>query len=153
MPIYTVHVHEQCNRCWLKKKKKTLETSKHKTWTWSKLSLIVHLDARQHLCVCGFFFFHQRVWTVIALFMHMDLLYKRQIALFIYCSRDPQLLYLKKNIKNWSYGTIYTFKNYFVTVFSIFNKISCIQTDHKAQSLECHTSLFLSCLFGCSTSI
>ena len=26
-----------------------------------------------------------------------------------------------KNIKNWSHGTIHTFKNYFVTVLSVFN--------------------------------
>ena len=34
-------------------------------------------------------------------------------------------------IKNKSYGTIHTFKNYFATVFSVFNfsKISSIQTD------------------------
>ena len=32
-------------------------------------------------------------------------------------------------IKNGSYGTIHTFKNYFSTVFSVFNKISDIQTD------------------------
>ena len=38
-------------------------------------------------------------------------------------------LFRKKNIKNGSHGTIHTFKNYFATVFSIFNKISCIQTD------------------------
>ena len=30
-----------------------------------------------------------------------------------------------------SHDTIYAFKNYFATVFSVFNKISCIQTDHK----------------------
>ena len=32
-------------------------------------------------------------------------------------------------IKNRSHGTIYTFKNYFATVFSIFSKINSIQTD------------------------
>ena len=47
----------------------------------------------------------------------------RQSALFIYCSYDPQLLYLEKNIKNGSHGTIHTFKNYFATIFSVFNKI------------------------------
>ena len=26
-----------------------------------------------------------------------------------------------KNIKNWSHDTIHTFKNYFATVFSVFN--------------------------------
>ena len=44
-------------------------------------------------------------------------------------------LFRKKNIKNESHGTIYIFKNYFVTVFSvlIFNNINCIQMD-----LKCH---------------
>ena len=38
-------------------------------------------------------------------------------------------------IKNGSHGTIHTFKNYFATVFSVFNfsKISSIQTDPKSQ--------------------
>ena len=34
-------------------------------------------------------------------------------------------------IKNWSHSTIHTFKNYFVTVFSVFNKISDTQTHLK----------------------
>ena len=33
----------------------------------------------------------------------------------------PQPLYSEKNIKNRSYGTIYTFKNYFDAVFSVFS--------------------------------
>ena len=41
--------------------------------------------------------------------------------------------FIKKNIKNRFYGTIYIFKNYFATVFSIFNKIDCIQTDPKVK--------------------
>ena len=43
--------------------------------------------------------------------------------------RPTTTLFRKKNIKNGSHGTIYTFKNYFVTVFSVSAKISCIQTD------------------------
>ena len=45
---------------------------------------------------------------------------------------DPQIsLFSNFFIKNGSHGTIYTFKNYFATVFSVFNfsKISPIQTD------------------------
>ena len=49
--------------------------------------------------------------------------------LFTHYSYDPQPLYSEKNIKNGSHGTIYTFKNYFATVFSVFSKINCIQTD------------------------
>ena len=53
--------------------------------------------------------------------------------MFIHCLQDPQPLYSEKKIKNGSHGTIYTFENYFATVFlvSVFNKISCIQTDPK----------------------
>ena len=36
-------------------------------------------------------------------------------------SWDPQPLYSEKNIKNESHGTIYIFKNYFATMFSVFN--------------------------------
>ena len=142
MSIYTIHVHEQCHRCWLKKKKKkTLETSKHKPWTGSKLSLIVRLDAHQHLCVCGFFFSSTCMNSNCTVYAHGFTIQETNCTFHILFT-DPQPLYSEKNIKNWSYSTIHTFKNYFVTVFSIFSKISCIQT-----------SLFLSCLFGCSTSI
>ena len=49
-------------------------------------------------------------------------------------SLNPQLLYSeKKNIKNRSHDTIHTFKNYFITVFSVFSKISCIQSNPKKQ--------------------
>ena len=33
---------------------------------------------------------------------------------------------LKKKLKNGSYDTIYTFKNYFITIFSVFSKINGI---------------------------
>ena len=41
----------------------------------------------------------------------------------MHCLWNPQPLYSKKKIyiKIGSYGTIYTFKNYFVTVFSVFS--------------------------------
>ena len=42
-------------------------------------------------------------------------------------------LFRKKKIKNGSYSTIHIFKNYFATVFSVFSKISCIQTNHLFQ--------------------
>ena len=47
----------------------------------------------------------------------------------IYCSRNPQTsIFSKIFITNWFYGTIHTFKNYSAIVFSIFSKISSIQT-------------------------
>ena len=43
---------------------------------------------------------------------------------------DPQItLFNNFFIKNGSHSTIYTFKNYFTTVFSVSEKISSIQTD------------------------
>ena len=50
----------------------------------------------------------------------------------VHCSRNPQtLLFSNFFIKNRSHGTIYTFKNYFAIVFSVFSfsKIISIQTD------------------------
>ena len=40
----------------------------------------------------------------------------------VHCSRDSQFFFFDKTfIKNRSHDTIYTFKNYFVTIFSVFN--------------------------------
>ena len=48
----------------------------------------------------------------------------------VHCSQVPQItLFSNFFIKNGSHNTIYTFKNYFATVFSVSAKISCIQTD------------------------
>ena len=45
----------------------------------------------------------------------------------VHCSRTPKFYFSATfSLKNWSHGTIHTFKNYFVTVFSVF---SYIQTD------------------------
>ena len=47
----------------------------------------------------------------------------------VHCSRDLQTSFFNKTfIKNGSYDIIHTFKNYFVIVFSVFSKISGIQT-------------------------
>ena len=48
----------------------------------------------------------------------------------VHCLRDSQTFFFSNFfIKNWSHDTIHTFKNYFATIFSVFNKISTIQTD------------------------
>ena len=48
----------------------------------------------------------------------------------VHCSRDPQTsLFSNFFIKNGFHDIIHTFKNYFVTVFLVFSKIICIQTD------------------------
>ena len=82
-----------------------------------------------YVCICAFPFF----------FFYAFHYFRRHRALFTHWSRDPQLLYSKKKFKNWSHSTIYPFQNYFTTVFSIFSKINCIQTDH---SLRKDTSYF-----------
>ena len=46
--------------------------------------------------------------------------------------RDPKISFFNKTFtKNGPYSTIHTFKNYFVIVFLVFNKISGIQTHPK----------------------
>ena len=79
-----------------------------------------------HLAFLFFLFFMHADYTVQEILCTVH-------ALFMYHSRDSQLLYSKKYIKNESHGTIHIFKNYFATMFSIsvFNKISSIQTDLK----------------------
>ena len=71
----------------------------------------------------------------------------------VYCLREPQIsLFSNFFIKNRSHGTIHTFKNYFITVFSIFNFqfsvsaiINLIQTDPKCVTMQpwVSNSLFL----------
>ena len=47
----------------------------------------------------------------------------------VHCSQDLQTSFFNKTfITNESHNTIHTFKNYFVTVFSVFSKINDIQT-------------------------
>ena len=72
-----------------------------------------------------------------ALFMHYS-------CTIYHCLRTvhrPTItLFRKKYIKNGSHDTIHTFKNYFNTMFSVFSKISCIQTDPKCIELKDKTS-------------
>ena len=58
----------------------------------------------------------------------------------MHCLWDPQTSFFSNFfIKNWSHSTIHTFKNYFAIMFSVFNKISGIQTDPYLKDLpkEC----------------
>ena len=67
-------------------------------------------------------------------------------TLFTHCAYTVHVL---KNIKNWSHDTIYTFKNYFATVFSVFSNnklnpngpISC----GPFLCITFYTSRFISC--------
>ena len=88
-----------------------------------------------------FFFVFTRFGVMRLLFMHCSLNSSCKCWLFHseQCIRalfmDPQiLLFSNFFIKNGSHGTIHTFKNYFVTVFSVFSfsKISYIQTDPRS---------------------
>ena len=78
-----------------------------------------------------FIFFFQR--------MNSKFTVQRQRSLFMHCSSTVHAF---KNIKNESHGTFHTFKNYFVTVFSVFSfqfsvstTISSIQTYPKLRLL------------------
>ena len=73
-------------------------------------------------------------------------------TLFMHCSWDLQPLYSEKNIKNRTHNTIHTFKNYFITIFLVFNKINCVQMDSKCnifvplnlhESIKCNSNPFL----------
>ena len=86
-----------------------------------------------HVCVSQaaflfLFFFFMRFGVTWLLFMYCLLNSNRKCWLF--CSKqcinvlfmDPQIpLFSNFFIKNESYGTIHTFKNYFATVFSVFS--------------------------------
>ena len=57
------------------------------------------------------------------------------LCLRVHCLHDLQISHFNNFfIKNGSHDTLHTFKNYFVTIFSVF---SCIQTDPKWHNL-CH---------------
>ena len=82
-----------------------------------------------------YFFVFTRFWRNRLLFNERCMNSSRKGWLFPVNSAlfmDPQIsLFSNFFIKNGSHGTIYTFKNYFATVFSVFSfsKISPIQTD------------------------
>ena len=63
---------------------------------------------------------------------------------------------LKKNIKNGSHGTIHIFKNYFVTVFSVFsfskNKLYLNEPESPKMRTEFGSFLFIFLLPACENS-
>ena len=64
--------------------------------------------------------------------MHVIILCKNKVTVhetYNYFIQKKKNIYIYIYIKNGFHGTIYIFKNYFATVFSVFSKISCIQTD------------------------
>ena len=76
-----------------------------------------------------FFFLSRKVWLFHPCTIHAFQIFSNRV----HCTRTIHGTHKhfihKKNIKNESHNTIHTFKNYFTTVFSVFNKISYIQTD------------------------
>ena len=89
-----------------------------------KRTLCMRLDWRLclHVQHFTFFFFFLSVFSVFLTLCHT--------SGSVHCSRDPQISFFSNFfIKNWFHGTIHTFKNYFITIFSVFSKISDIQTD------------------------
>ena len=95
-----------------------------------------------HLCfqrfTLFFFFWHafqETNFTIMATIHALFMNSSRNIWLFstsvgpVYYSQNPQTsLFSNFFIKNRSHGTIHTFKNYFATIFSVFN---CIQMNPK----------------------
>ena len=73
-----------------------------------------------NICIFLFFFFFLDAHIVVL---------ETKCTVYTLFMGPTTTLFRKKNIKNGSHNTIHTFKNYFATVFSIFSKISCIQTD------------------------
>ena len=60
------------------------------------------------------------VWIgiIASTFFFLSLFFSSHISAFL---GDKNHYSRTKNVKNGSHGTIHTFKNYFVTVFSVFN--------------------------------
>ena len=73
---------------------------------WS-IHFVYALDPLTSIAFAFFFLFFSRF-----------ALGKGQLLLFTYCNNTVHTF---KNIKNKSHGTIYIFKNYFITIFLIFN--------------------------------
>ena len=83
---------------------------------WSLWILIIRLDMDENwkrLCFALFFFFMEK--SAISGILHC-------LVGSVHCSRDPQISFFTKIfIKNESHSTIHIFKNYFVTMFLVFN--------------------------------
>ena len=106
------------NKLYLKKKKKSLRCGLDSrlclcVFTFCVFSFFVHffstLMNSNIYCSCMWLHWVGDKITIYVLFIHYSCTFHGTHNYFIQ----------KKNIKNETYNTIYTFKNYFVTVFSI----------------------------------
>ena len=76
--------------------------------------------------ICVFLFF---ILFFSTRFRETNLLFTTVSAMFMHCSSTVYILFMgptvtlfrKKKLKNESHSTIHTFKNYFVTMFSVFS--------------------------------
>ena len=66
--------------------------------------------------------------------------FSESYALF---TRPANTLFNKKNFKTMFYSTIYTFKNYFTTVFSIFSFLVAIDEIFNLINIHFHFLIFL----------
>ena len=83
----------------------------------TKQTLSTHLDTAETQCVYISAFFIYLLRSTFQCFL-VDL---------VHCLQNPQTFFFNKTfIKNELYSIIYTFKNYFATVFSVFNKMNRI---------------------------
>ena len=107
-------------------------------WIWLMSSAF-------HPCVFSLFFFSFFFFPVTT----FD--YFLVNSAHVHCSRVPQTsLFSHFFIKNWSHSTIYTFKNYFVTVFSVFSKNKLYPNESLVCQLE-YNFLFVKLLLKCLT--
>ena len=112
--------------------KKNFENMNMETWTWIQTHTKLKCSA---FCICDslfFFFFDPWFLTFLQYIVHTSKISDKQYILVspVHCLRDSHTLFFNNFfIKNRSHDTIYIFKNYFITIFLIFNKINHIQTD------------------------
>ena len=102
--------------------------------TCTKQALSIRLKVLKSTCVyvsIFFFFFFEkgvcytaRKESKIMLFQLISCIIHRTCMYFTHTTT-------KKNFETRSYSTIHTFKNYFVTIFSVISKINDIQIDFK----------------------
>ena len=94
-------------------------------WIQCTFGLRVHVDHLRFQLLLFFFFFSACMNSNRTIHAHEFTIQETKCtvhALFTHCLRDPQPFYSEKiYIKNEPHGTIHTFKNYFVIVFSVFS--------------------------------
>ena len=78
----------------------------------SKRRFSIHLDTDESLCACA---------SASSLFFFLKSAFHLFLVGLMHCLQKQTSFFIKTFIKNGSHGTIYTFKNYFAKVFSVFS--------------------------------